>query len=152
MVRALNEEVPENAEVCISIRWREEVEVDPKQLAAMQARAQAPQGTGVPPGQPIMRGVGPVCITCGGYPEGAGPTPDCEDESGCGRIREHYGDMPVPTVAAPGGAGAHVGLGGGGGGGARKVVVPDKETGAAKTVFAGKDGAPYGHHDDYSKK
>jgi len=147
MARARNQEIPEDAEIVISVRWRKEVEggfvpaPQPMYAAPTQPMMAAPGGQQIDP-QDAMQ-----CATCGGVPGIQGPTPDCQDVNGCGRVRKIRGDLPVPKALEVQGA-PQVGVGlGAPMRGTQKLT--NRETG--KTVFADRDGQPYGHHEDYTK-
>lgn len=158
MARSRNQEIPEDAEIVISVRWRKEVECGfvPAQQPMYAAASQQPmpmyaaapqQPMAAPGGQQIDPQDAMQCATCGGVPGIQGPTPDCQDVLGCGRVRQLRGDLPVPKALDVQGA-PQVGVGlGAPMRGTQKLT--NRETG--KTVFADRDGAPYGHHDDYAK-
>lgn len=149
MMRSVDEEIPENAEVVLAVRWRKEVE----------AQAMPPVAGRVQPPTPILpAGVdhdtsylaeaaasGESCETCGGVPDIQGPTPDCHDVSGCARVRTTKGEIAVARTVEPENA-PRVGIGGTGPG-THKLV--NRETG--ETAFADKNGMPYGKHEDYSR-
>ena len=89
---------------------------------------------------------GAVCATCGAVPDLHGPTPECRDESGCGRVLRTRGALPVGRAVEPGGVNAP-GMGGSSLPGTSMLV--NRETG--EQIFAGGDGTPYGRHDDYNR-
>lgn len=167
LVRVMNKDIPENAEVVLAVRWREETESQQQpqqpqqQMMMMPAQMMMqPPVTYQPPQQHAGRGLQqpppmqqqqappPVvqaqqCRTCGAVPDLQGPTPDCMDAMGCAHVRSQRGNLPVPTSVLPDG-GPSIGLGGGGDPtrmpGTQMLV--NRETGEKK--FASRDGTPYG--------
>lgn len=153
MARTKNPEIPADAEIVLAVRWQKAVEgaqIQPMQPQyAPSAMVPAPPGYAhvAPGGQPIAPQDALQCATCGGVPGIQGPTPDCQDVNGCGRVRALRGDLPVPKSVDPAGA-PQVGVGLGVGTPGTKMLV-NRETG--QKVFADKKGAPYGVHDDYTR-
>lgn len=149
IARSQVEEIPEDAEVVLSIRWRKEVEgiAHPAPAPAAYAPAAAPVA---PPADGEMVASGAPCATCGSVPDLHGPTPDCEDAVGCGRVRRLKGEMPVPK-SAPAQSAAHVpGTGGPAGqDGPGTHYLVNRDTG--EQVFADQMGGAYGHHEDYTQ-
>jgi len=154
------EDIPDDAEIVFSVRWRKEVERPPAAPMVSPAMYQAQQAGMVPPpaapaatlpADSEMVASGAPCGTCGSVPDLHGPTPDCEDEEGCGRVRHLKGELPIAT-AKPRESEASVpgtGVPGVQGGPGTRYLV-NRETG--ERVFAGEDGSPYGHHDDYTRQ
>ncbi len=147
--------IPDDAEVSITLGWRREVEIGPGQMP-MHAPApmqMAPQSALLPAPTFDPRAVGDVanCRTCGGVPDMQGPTPDCQDPAGCGRVRAQKGDLPVPKALDPQ-DGQQITMGAGGiipGAGPGTQMLVNRETG--QRVFAAKDGMPYGVGYDYKR-
>jgi hypothetical protein len=170
LLRAQIEGLPDNAEIVLAVRWREEVEAPAHPPApAGQPHYPAPQAYYPPPGyyppqpqyqppppqyqQPPQQPQyqqppqgGPICTTCGGQPDLQGPTPECADPMGCGRVRAQRGDLPVGRAVPPPGVGS-VGAGILRGGASTLV---NRETG--ETAFAAHDGRPYGVGHDYDNR
>lgn len=154
--------IPDDAEVTISIGWRREVEVGPNQIPMhAPAPTQPAFGPGaapiMPPGvastfNPSDVGSHAACRTCGTVPDLHGPTPDCQDQYGCARVRAHRGDLPI-VQANPEGPAPQVGAGGilpGQVGTTHGTqMLTNRETG--ERVFAAKDGLPYGVGYDYHR-
>jgi len=156
LLREKVEDIPDSAEIALSVRWRQEVEgaVDPSpaMYQAQQAGMVPTAPTAPLPADSEMIANGAPCGTCGSIPDLHGPTPDCEDAQGCGRVRRMKGDLPIatakpaqnedriPGTGMPGGAP-------GSGAGTRYLI--NRETG--QKVFADEFGAPYGFHDDYKQ-
>lgn len=141
MLRTAKEDIPEEAELVLAVRWRKEVS-----NAAVAARPGSLPRTAPPPVKTAGR-----CATCQGVPAIDGPTPDCEDEDGCGMVRAVKGELPIVQTEVPQGT-ANIGHGGGGRGANEPPpgVLVNRETG--EKAFADRDGRPYGHHDDYEDR
>ena len=142
MLRAMKEDIPEHAELVLAVRWREEVSSNAVSPAGALPLARL--GGTVP--QPVQTVNPSECETCGGVPAIAGPTPDCEDEDGCARVRRQKGAMPIARTVEPQG-GSTVGQGGRGANEPPPGVLVNRETG--QTAFADQTGNPYGVHEDY---
>lgn len=111
-----------------------------QQMQQQYAPAQQPQFR-----QPMAPGA-QQCRTCGAVPDVQGPTPDCMDAAGCGRVLRERGQLlPPRTVPPPGAPGVGMGPGRVGPG---KLV--NRATG--EVAFADRNGMPYGKHDDYQKR
>ncbi len=140
MLRGCKEDIPEDAELVLAVRWRKEVSSN----AVRPAGTASPAYTGVP--VPVQ--TAGICATCQATPAVEGPTPDCEDAEGCAMVRSVKGDMPIVKTQEPKG-GAQVGQGG------QRVnepppgVLVNRETG--QRAFADGTGNPYGVHEDYQK-
>lgn len=160
-LRAYNGEIPEDAELVIAARWRREEEIEIPVAGVtpgfarghvQHAPAVAQPQPGVPlvlPGVAPPGGNGPACSTCGGYPHAEGPTPECQDPSGCAHVRATKGDLPVQQTVTPTGPGANIGVVGGiGQSASRAQMLTNRETG--ETAFADKEGRPYGVGYDYT--
>lgn len=161
ILRKQIENLPENAEVVLAIRWREEVEApdypparvgrpgyhqpqpqpQPYYPPQPQPYYPPPQPYYPPPQAPPQHQGGPTCTTCGGQPDLQGPTPECGDPMGCGRVRVQRGEMPVGRAIPPPGVG-NVGAGILRGSGQKLF---NRETG--EEAFADQHGAPYGKFD-----
>ena len=145
MIRAAKDDIPEDAELVLAVRWRKTVATRAG-APAVGSRPASPYAAPVPHPAPS----GAVCPSCQATPAVEGPTPDCEDENGCGMVRAVKGDMPIVQTQEPEGA-ARIGQGGG-----RRPGEPppgrlvNRETG--QVAFADRDGMPYGVHEDYSKR
>lgn len=109
LIRTTNQNVPEDAEVVIGVRWRQETEIQPGQQIAPTGQVIPPMPV-MQPGVPMVAQVAQVtqalgadpslppaiCATCGSIPVVHGPTPECNDEQGCGPVRARYGNLPIP--------------------------------------------------------
>lgn len=165
MLRKMNPEIPESARLTLAVTWQEQVEIDPAQMQQAASPAyqppayqpphyphqQPPQGyTGQPPAgyqPPVTQhppGSAMQCRTCGTLPMLHGPTPDCMDVQGCGRVLRERGQLLPPRTVPPPGAPS---MGIGASGASPPGVLVNRDTG--ETAFADKNGLPYGHHDDY---
>ncbi len=146
MIRTAHEGIPEDAEIVLAVRWRQEVEV---QATAPTRRAPPtpilPAGVEPDAGYLEEETGGDSCATCGGVPDIQGPTPGCHDVNGCARVRQTKGEIAVARSVEPDGA-PNVGIGGRGPG---TQMLVNRDTG--EKVFADKTGRPYGKHDDYQK-
>ncbi|HET6496119.1 MAG TPA: hypothetical protein VFH61_12235 [Thermoleophilia bacterium] len=132
MLRTVKEDIPENAELVLAVRWREEVSsnaVSPAGLPVARVAGTAGPAPVINPSE---------CATCGSVPAIVGPTPDCADESGCARVRRQKGEMPIARTVEPDGAS-------GIGHRAPPGILINRETG--KRAFADQTGNPYGNHD-----
>ena len=96
LIRTHNQNVPEDAEVVIAVRWCQETEVkglaagaSGQSVRAAANMAQVASSVGADPALAV------ACSTCGGLPVFQGPTPDCQDQAGCGAVRARYGNMPI---------------------------------------------------------
>lgn len=151
MARSKNSDIPEDAEVVISVRWRKETDA-PQMPVPQYAPQYAPAPAGYVPNHSQQGGaIAPQdarqCATCGALPAVQGPTPDCHDVNGCGAVRQLRGELPIPkAVDAPNAPQVGVGLGAPSKG--TKLLI-NRETG--EKAFADRDGRPYGKHDDYQK-
>jgi len=165
------ERLPEGAEIVLAVRWQEEVEAEANPPAPMGQPGYPPAPQSYYPPQPVyhhppppppqpyyppqqpqyqappqappqqQQQRAPTCTTCGGQPDVQGPTPECMDPLGCGRVLQQRGPMPVGRAVPPpnmGAVGAGILRGGGG-----KLV--NRETG--ESAFADATGGPYGAHD-----
>jgi hypothetical protein len=158
-LRQLNGEIPEEAEVGISIKWRVEKEGPPPAPPQQPQQHQAPPQViyAAPPQQHYQPPPGPQypqapqnaaqCRTCGGVPNVHGPTPGCMDAQGCGHVLRTRGQPMIPRTVPPQGA-PQVGLGGAAFAPPGRLI--NRETG--EQVFADKNGMPYGRHEDYSTR
>jgi hypothetical protein len=167
MIRAMNPDIPEHAKLTLAVTWQEQVEIDPAQMQPMPPpqyapppqyyQQQPPPYTGHPPAgyqppmqppvaQPTPQAHGQQCRTCGAVPMVHGPTPDCMDAGGCGRVLRERGQLLPPKTVPPPGA-PDVGIGTGA---PAPGILINRETG--ETAFADKNGMPYGRHDDYSAR
>lgn len=169
MLRTMNPDIPEGAKLVLAVTWQEQVEVDPSQMQQQLPPQQFPPGpmpyfnpyqymqppAGQPPMQPPIaqpqppqptpQAQGQQCRTCGAVPMVHGPTPDCMDAAGCGRVLRERGQLlPPKTVPPPGTEG--VGMGSPP---TSAQMLVNRETG--ESVFADKNGMPYGRHDDYTR-
>lgn len=136
IARSIHNEIPEDAEVVLALRWKREEET-PTAPTPIQRLVAA---DGLTPPQNATR-----CPTCDGTPYIDGPTPDCHDESGCGLVRREKGEIVIPKAIAA--ANSPVLM--------KDSLTPppgmmvNRETG--QRAFMAKDGTPYGVHDDYRK-
>ena len=147
LIRTHNATVPEDAEVVIAVRWCQETEVKGNvqnaSIPTMRAAAnmaQVAQQVGADPALAV------ACSTCGGLPVFQGPTPDCQDQAGCGAVRARYGNMPIAQSAPAQPGQGMVGNGGSGAPmGVPKGQAINRETG--EKAFIAKDGGLYGRHE-----
>jgi hypothetical protein len=147
MVRSVDQEIPEGAEVVLAVRWRQEVEVTQAPPRNLAAEPLMPAGVApTPDGYAAAPGNNASCRTCGSVPAIQGPTPDCNDALGCALVRAEKGEIGIARSVEPEGA-PQIGVGGQGPG-TRMLV--NRETG--EKIFADKNGGAYGRHDDYSAR
>lgn len=146
LLRASNEDIPENAEIVVGVRWRKETEVSAPRLGVVPSNVQAQTAQtigqlGVDPSHVV------VCSTCGAVPALQGPTPECVDPNGCGMLRVRFGQMPIPQAALPppGAPGAPAAFPGMGSLPTSPGLAINRETG--EKAFIAKDGSLYGKHD-----
>jgi hypothetical protein len=147
LIRAANGDIPEDAEVVIGVRWRQETEVTAAVGAPVQmvrAAANVQQMAVAAGADPSLAG---TCQTCGAIPVFQGPTPDCQDQTGCGAVRARYGNMPIPQSVVPQQPGVVQGMVNSG---PPMTPLPkgravNRETG--ETAFISKDGSLYGKHE-----
>jgi len=157
MAIEMNEDIPEDADVAPAIRWREESQgqlapqapvsvytgYQPPQQRMPAYRSPSPQSSYAAP-TPQVPADAPACATCGAAPDVEGPTPECQDPHGCGRVLHIRGPLPVGTSVAPEDNGPIMP-----GSVHGTVKLTNRETG--EQVFAAADGmSPYGKHEDYS--
>ena len=145
LARAKNPEIPADAELVLAIRWRREVPagapVNGLVMPGVALGAPAVPQAGLP-------SQGAPCGTCGGSPWAEGPTPGCQDTTGCSEVRKRRGELPVIPTAEPVVAG-QAPRAPGEGPGRPTGIVTNSVTG--KKAFMGAGGVPYGHH-EYEEK
>lgn len=131
--REFNEDIPDEAETVLAVRWQEESDagVPPPAQIVLPSAATA---------VPSIAASGAICSSCGGVPDLHGPTPECEDAAGCGRVRRLKGDLPIPKTVTTEERMPDYPVKG-------ASVLVNRETG--KTAFAAANGAPYGVAHDY---
>jgi hypothetical protein len=131
--RAQNKDIPKDAELILTLRWKREVESVATPVGNAHKVISAQDGF--------------HCRTCGALPAVYGPTPDCHDAEGCGKVRQEKGEVAIPTIApAAMGNGVHVP---GNNAPLPPNIAVNRETG--ERAFLSKDGSLYGKHDDYTR-